>query len=771
MIFDPVVHYDEYLKRFWLICAANDGSQHSEVLIALSNDSDTTFGWSLFSVDMTQDGSNQTSNWCDYPNLGIDTQAIYISCNMFSLPVNSSSSFQYAKVRIMAKSQFVKDTCCSWHDQWNMPFTLQPAVMHHAKDSDGEFLVDSAGNQGSDVQVSGGGGDTGDTLDVWHFPDPLGNPSQLDQTTASVSAYGPAPSAREPGSNLLDTGDARLLSAIWQDGHLTSTQNTLCSNNACAAFYELDVSSFPNVSVVNDWALQAAGSDYYYPAVEENEKSNKALVYTISGPGQNPSAAYVLVPNSKTCTGCTSAPQVLMAKGTSPYANFGLPAGPRNRWGDYFSAGADPDGVGVWVAGEFSNGAASWAVQVAPTYATYQPKLKISPTTLKFPDLTLETGSAQDVTLTNTGNANLTIKSMQINGATDYSLITNTCAIPLPTGTGVLEPGQACVATVFFKPKTAGELKAGLQICDTTQTTCIAHPKGDYGQVSISGSGMQTSFRSLKPDNSPVNGGITVAATGDDLNDKLKFDFGGSPATDVACSSSASCTMVVPAHSPGSVSVTTETAAGKVILDHFDYQAPAIKSINPATGPTAGGQSVTLNGVGFYPLMTVKFGEATVYGYNSGIKTDVLDCPSDVLCYVTSPPGTGSVHITASLNGFTSDQTSADLFNYEVFPSITSVTPASGPVTGGTLVTVNGANFSATPGETTFKFGGLPATGVTCSSTQCTVTAPVRPEGSTYLLAVVTATVGGNTSIDGVSFSFGTPPTPTPPPPLPKGKF
>jgi hypothetical protein len=147
----------------------------------------------------------------------------------------------------------------------------------------------------------------------------------------------------------------------------------------------------------------------------------------------------------------------------------------------------------------------------------------------------------------------------------------------LPTGTGVLEPGQSCVATVFFKPKTAGELKAGLQICDTTQTTCIAHPKGDYGQVSISGSGMQTSFRSLKPDNSPVNGGITVAAIGEDLNDKLKFDFGGSPATQVACSSSKSCTMVVPAHSPGSVSVTTETAAGKVILDHFDYQAPAIK--------------------------------------------------------------------------------------------------------------------------------------------------------------------------------------------------
>jgi hypothetical protein len=173
---------------------------------------------------------------------------------------------------------------------------------------------------------------------------------------------------------------------------------------------------------------------------------------------------------------------------------------------------------------------------------------------------------------------------------------------------------------------------------------------------------------------------------------------------------------------------------------------------------------VTLNGAGFYPLMTVEFGDATVYGYNSGMKTDVLDCPSDVLCYVTSPPGTGSVHITASLNGFTSDQTSADLYNYEVFPSIASLTPESGPVTGGTAVTINGANFSTTPGGTTFKFGGLPATGVSCSSTQCTVTAPVRPEGSTYLLAVVTATVNGNTSIDGVSFSFGTPPAPTPPP-------
>ncbi len=67
--------------------------QRSTFLIGLSNTNDTTQGWTLFSIDATLNGDTATSNWCDYPTLGVDAQAIYLTCNMFSFP-STTGSFQ-----------------------------------------------------------------------------------------------------------------------------------------------------------------------------------------------------------------------------------------------------------------------------------------------------------------------------------------------------------------------------------------------------------------------------------------------------------------------------------------------------------------------------------------------------------------------------------------------------------------------------------------------------------------------------------------------------
>ena len=56
-------------------------------------------------------------------------------------------------------------------------------------------------------------------------------------------------------------------------------------------------------------------------------------------------------------------------------------------------------------------------------------------------------------------------------------------------------------------------------------------------------------------------------------------------------------------------------------------------------------------------------------------------------------------------------------------PTVTGVSPNAGP--GGTQVTITGAGFSATPGQTSFSFGTSLATGVSCTSqTLCTAVTP-----------------------------------------------
>jgi hypothetical protein len=647
----------------------------------------------------------------------------------------------------MAKDQFVKDSCCSWWDHWNLTRTVQPATMRQAKDSDGEYLIAAEGDGGS-----------GDTLDVWHFPDPIHNPSEFDQATVSVSGYYTPPSAQQPNPNPIDTGDARLAFAVWKEGRLSTGQTTLCGSNACAAFYEIDVSAFPTLSLVNDWALQVAGIDYYYPAADTNKNGDKMMVYTVSegGPGSGlfPGPDYVGIPNSSRCTGCVLPPQGILAASSSAYAVvLGTP--PRNRWGDYLSASADPDGLGVWVAGEFATGPSSWGTQVGVFYNTYVPELAASPTAINFGDKISGPSVARDIKMTNTGNADLTINSVKLAGSSDYSVIGNTCQIPNPFGpVGLLEAKQSCLVTVLFKPSGSGQKKASLEICDSLLQPCLA-------PFTIPFTFSGPAIGKITPSHAPLVG-INVTVDGDGFSKESKFTFGGSPATAVSCASATSCTMTAPAHSAGTVDVVAETGTAKSDSSKFSYQAPAISKISPKVGPTAGGESVTLTGSGFIPgtqlassgvtPMTIHFGPNVLKSF---------DCFSDTTCQVASPAGTGQSHITVSLAGVTSTDIPGDVYTYQVFPSVASVTPGSAPVTGGGTVTIVGTNFSTAPGGTLIEFSSLPATNVSCSSpTQCTATVPTRDSSAGYLMADVTATVNDRTSINSVGFAFGKPTDP-----------
>ena len=773
LIFDPVVHFDEYLKRFWLTAGAlNNSTSQSLVLIALSHSSDATDGWSLSTVDMTLDGSSSTSHACDYPHLGFDTQAIYITCNMFDFPLGGTgNNFDYGKVRVLAKKQFLSHTCCSWFDQWNLPETVQPAIMHHAKNSDGEYLVDASGESGG----------SGDGLDVYHFPDPINNPSELDQTSVSVGGYYTPPGAPQPGGAqqgpLIDTGDARLQFAIWQAGNLASGQNSLCTNAdtyaACAIYYELNVSGFPNVSVVNNWAMQAEDVAYYYPSAEEDSNSDKIMVFTesIGGPpgGGGPAAEFVVIPNPSTCTGCVigvasthSGFLTDTTVGTGPYFNTGGITNGRNRWGDYQGAAADPDGRGIWIAGEDVASPTQWAIAVGSLYKQYAPALTISPTSVNFSDTKSSKSWEHEIKITNSGNADLILGSIKLSGSSDFSISSNTCkeGNPQPSK-GALEPNENCEVTVRFKPSSGGEKTAALNICSNVNPICLAPTT-----VPLSFNGPVIS--KIKPNNGPL-ASEQVTVNGDGLSDKFTFEFGGKAATGVNCTSSTTCTMATPAaQDADTVSViakSSDVSSSSSPDAKFTYQAPAITKISPAVGPTTGGQSVQLTGVGFYPEMVVKFGNTTVTTNNGGIPTTTVNCPTDTSCSLTSPAGTGSVNITATLAKHTSPSTPSNLYTYAIFPSVSNLQPDSGPVTGGISVTVTGTNFSTAPGGTTFKFGPLEPTNVNCTSMQCTMTAPTRPAGSSYLKTSVTAAVDGHTSIEWVGFAFGTPPPPVKVPP------
>jgi subtilase family protein/Big-like domain-containing protein/IPT/TIG domain-containing protein len=168
------------------------------------------------------------------------------------------------------------------------------------------------------------------------------------------------------------------------------------------------------------------------------------------------------------------------------------------------------------------------------------------------------------------------------------------------------------------------------------------------------------------------------------------------------------------------------------------FGPPTITSVNPNTGPAAGGTTVTITGTEFFFVTAVSFGgnAAVSYTVNSGTQITAI-----------SPAGTGTVDITVTAAGGTNGPSATDRFSYLLPPTVTGVAPNTGPAAGGTSVTITGTNFS---GATAVRFGGNAAgTFSVVSATQITATSPA----GTGTIDVTVTTPGG-TSGTGAADQF-----------------
>ncbi|MGX1747959.1 IPT/TIG domain-containing protein [Brevundimonas sp. NPDC055320] len=162
--------------------------------------------------------------------------------------------------------------------------------------------------------------------------------------------------------------------------------------------------------------------------------------------------------------------------------------------------------------------------------------------------------------------------------------------------------------------------------------------------------------------------------------------------------------------------------------------APTVSSVTPKAGPTAGGALVSISGSGFLlaqPTGAVKIG-ATNATYT---------IQSDTRIRATTPANAaGTYDITVTTPSGTSATSSADQYTYVAPPTVSSISPAAGPTTAGTKVTIIGTNFTHATGVT---FGEKSALGYAVNSdTQITATAPA----GTGTVDIRVTTAGGAVS-------------------------
>jgi hypothetical protein len=203
------------------------------------------------------------------------------------------------------------------------------------------------------------------------------------------------------------------------------------------------------------------------------------------------------------------------------------------------------------------------------------------------------------------------------------------------------------------------------------------------------------------------------------------------PATDLSTGNAVANVEVQVQGAGGTTAASPQTSA-----DQFTFQGPTVASVSPSSGPAQGGTSITVSGHGFTGTTAV------VFHFSNGTSVSVpASATADTSVTVTSPEITATelsndqavsdveVEVAAADDTTaTSLPTPSDHFTFQG-PKVSKVSPASGPVQGGTVVKITGSNLSGAsevelvaPDAT--EYDALART-VTASS--ITVTTPALP--------------------------------------------
>ncbi|MFE9889246.1 IPT/TIG domain-containing protein [Streptomyces scopuliridis] len=243
---------------------------------------------------------------------------------------------------------------------------------------------------------------------------------------------------------------------------------------------------------------------------------------------------------------------------------------------------------------------------------------------------------------------------------------------------------------------------------------------------------------SVVPGSGPAAGGTTVVLTGTGFSGATAVRFGATAATSFTVNSGTQITAVAPAGT-GTVQVTVTTPGGTsngIPYTYVTASVPVLTSVVPGSGPTVGGTTVTLTGTGFSIATAVRFGATAATSFT---------VVSDTHITAVAPAGTGTVQVTVTTPGGTSDGIP---YTYVTVPVVSGVSPDQGPLSGGNSVTLTGTGLA---GATAVFFGATAATSFTVlSPTQIIAVAPVGAAGPVQ----VTVVTPGGASVPGATYFY-----------------
>lgn len=400
-ITDPTCYYDAGTQRWFHVVLTLDrigtssalsGANHLD--IAVSQTANPTGAWTIYRLPVQNNGTQGTPDhgcaggFClgDYPHIGADSHAIFLTTNEFAL---FDDGFYGAQIYAISKQALASGAAAPNVAMFNAgdpsvpapAFTVWPAIS-----SGNQYVTTNGGTEyllSSDAVFYESG--TSNTLWLWSVTntqaiDAAPGALALNVAPVAVQTYA-VPSSlvhQKPGSTPLRdcfalTGcaptylgypnfvypaprdlavnDSRMQQVSYANGKLWGTLDTDVtlgdgSHGSGVNYFVINPGS-RSVSVNGTLALPDTNLTYGAAAVTQSGRG--VIAFTVVGPNDHPSAGYASL-DAKLGAGDVH----IAAAGAGPWDGFtGIPylGGGRPRWGDYGAAAAD--GNTIWLASEY----------------------------------------------------------------------------------------------------------------------------------------------------------------------------------------------------------------------------------------------------------------------------------------------------------------------------------------------------------------------------------------------------------------------------------
>ena len=392
---DPIVQYDKAAGR-WILTQFSVSTTPYLQCVAVSTTSDATGTYNRYAF------SYGTSQFPDYPKLGVWPDGYYITYNIF----NNGTTFAGSKLCALDRTRMLTGAAAT--QQCFQLSTSFGGVL--PSDMDGT----SAPPAGTPNLLMNFGSNS---LNLWKFHvdwttptnTTLNGPTNIPVAAFTAACNGggtciPQPNTREKLDSLADRLMYRLAYRHFADGHeaLLVNHSVTAGTSVGVRWYELRNAPGSTMAsatpVVFQQGTYAPDSTYrWMGSIAMDGSGDIAVGYSASSTSLNPSVRYTgRVPGD--ALGTLAAETVLKAGTGSQLANL-------SRWGDYSAMTVDPvDDCTFWYTNEYlkANGTFNWSTWISsfkfPNCGSTTPTLTsttVTPTSASVP-----TGGTQQFSAT-----------------------------------------------------------------------------------------------------------------------------------------------------------------------------------------------------------------------------------------------------------------------------------------------------------------------------------------------------------------------------------